>query len=293
LNQSSVRIREARAEDFPKVYRLLLEFENPGVTEDQWRQLFVDHSGQQNGVFGYVMVDGQEIVGFLGMTVGNRTIRNKLHRVCNISNWIVRQPYRGRSLDMRAPLVEESGTTITALSPAPHVLAIFKLLKFQMLDTSERIIVPSPIPAFGNKAVVVTDPAEIERRLEGERLAIFRHHRLRYNKHLLAVAPEGTCHVVMNRSWKTLARGVRLPMGRVHHVSSADVFVRHVDRIALAAVTRLRVAALVVNERALGGRRIWHSLARPGGPREGAFKSDDLRPEDIDGLYSEAVLLNY
>jgi hypothetical protein len=97
----------------------------------------------------------------------------------------------------------------------------------------------------------------------------------------------------MNRSWKTIARNIRLPMGRVHHISAPDVFVRHADRVALAALTRFRVAALVVNERTLAGRRIWHSIRRPGGPRTGAFRSDELRPADIDGLYSEAILLNY
>ncbi len=293
MDHSKVSIREARAEDFPRVLPLLREFDNPGVTEAQWRQLFLDHSGMQRGVFGYVMVDGDEVVGFLGATIGQRSIRNEHRRICNLSNWIVRAAYRNRSLDLIARALDQKGTTITALSPAPHVLAIFKLLKFEMLDTSERIIVPSPLPRFGAAAEVLTDPREIECRLETEALEIFRHHQLPYNKHLLVLAPEGGCHVVLNRSLKTVAGRLRVPMGRVHHVSSPDVFVRHADRIVIAAVASFRVAGLVVSQRTLGGRRVWHSFARPGGPRTGAFKSDDLGPEDIDGLYSEAVLLNY
>ena len=286
-------VREARAEDFAKAYALLLGFENPGVTEDQWRQLFVDHSGLQNGVFGYVMVDGEEVVGFLGATVGSRTIRGRTHRVCNLSNWIVKQPYRGRSLDLLTKVLDEQGTTVTVLSPAPHVLKIFEMLRFELLDTSERIIIPSPLHAIVSKAVILTERSEIERELRGESLTILRHHSLQYNKHVLVRAPEGDCYVLMNRSWKTIARRIRIPMGRIHHISSRDVFLRYADRLALAAVARFGVAALIVNERALGGRRVWNSIRRPGGPRIGAFKSEELHPEDIDGLYSEAVLLNY
>jgi hypothetical protein len=295
LDHSHIRIRRAAALDFPKVRDLLLEFENPGVTDDQWRQLFVDHSGLQEGSFGYVMEDGAEIVGFLGVTVGQRTIRDKIHRFWNISNWIVRPAYRRRSLELVAQMLEDSGhaTTITALSPAPHVLAIFKLLKFEMLDTSERVIVPSPLPAMRRKAVVLTDPLRIEPLLDAEARVVFRHHQLPHNKHMLVRAPEGDCHVVMNRSRKRLPGGIRLPLGRLHHVSSPNVFVRHADRVVIAAAARFAVAALVINERTLAGRRIWHSFPRPGGARTGAFKSDDLGPEDIDGLYSEAVLLNY
>src|SRR5438874_8937676 len=44
-----VSICDARAEDFKKVYPLFLEFNNPYVTKEHWRQLFVDHSGCQDG----------------------------------------------------------------------------------------------------------------------------------------------------------------------------------------------------------------------------------------------------
>jgi hypothetical protein len=290
---SSICVREARAEDFADVHALLLGFNNHGVTASEWRQLFVDHTGLQKGVFGYVMVDGDEVVGFLATTIGKRTIRGKTHRFCNISNWIVKQAYRGRSLDLLSKVVDQHDVTVTALSPAPHVLPILQMLRFETLDTSERIIVPSPLPTSSRKVAILTDQASIEGALDADSLTIMRHHTLPYNKHLLVLAPEGSCYVLMNRSYKTIAGNIRVPMGRVHHVSSPDVFIRYVDRVILAAVTRLRVAALVVNERTLGGRRIWHSIRRPGGPRMGAFRSDELRPDDIDGLYSEAVLLNY
>src|SRR5258708_12259733 len=97
-------IREARGEDFPRVYPLLLEFHNKGLTKEQWRQLFVDHSGLQNDRFGWVMVDDDEVVGFLGTILSARTVRGEKLRLCNTSGWIARHDYRAHTLPLPAKL---------------------------------------------------------------------------------------------------------------------------------------------------------------------------------------------
>jgi len=70
-----VSMCDARAEDFEKVYPLFLEFNNPYVTKEHWRQLFVDHSGCQDGRFGYILFDGEDAVGFLGTTFDSAICR--------------------------------------------------------------------------------------------------------------------------------------------------------------------------------------------------------------------------
>jgi hypothetical protein len=290
-----IAIREAKADDFGQVYPILLNFQNSHVTKEQWRQLFVDHSGLQNGVFGYVMTDGDEIVGFLATTFGERTVCDKRMRLCNLSNWIVKEPYRSQSLGLLTKALEsiDESVTITNLSPTPSVLKVFEMLRFRMFDKTERIILPSPVPALWKRAKIVTEPDVIAQSLRGELLEIFRHHRLPYNKHVLIQAPEGACYVLMNRSYKTVAGKLRLPFGRVHHMSAPAVFVRHADRLVASIMLPFRIAAVVVDERALRGGKVWHSVERPGAERRGAFRSQVLGPEDVDGLYSEAVLLNY
>ena len=293
-----IEIREARGGDFAKVHPLLQRFQNPNVGEAQWRQLFVDHSGLQNDVFGYVMTDGDEIVGFLGATLGERTIRGKKHRFCNLSNWIVIDEYRDKSVGLLSRAIEavEQHATITVLSPSPHVLKLFQLLRFHMLDKSERILLPSPSSVWSGLWTgtrVLTDRAAVEASLGGELLTIFRNHQLPYNNHLLLETPEGPCYVLFNRSWKAVRGNLRLPFGRVHHISAPDVFVRHVGRVVASAMMRFLVAAVIVDERALRGAKVWHSVPRPGARSLGAFQSDELGPADIDGLYTEAVLLNY
>jgi hypothetical protein len=55
----------------------------------------------------------------------------------------------------------------------------------------------------------------------------------------------------------------------------------------------LKIVAMIVDDRMLRGTVPWHSFMRPGGERKAAFRSRTLTAEDIDGLYTEAVLLNY
>src|SRR5215468_5831498 len=104
-------IREARADDFKRVYPLLLAFKNPHVKEENWRQLFVDHSGLQNDRFGWVLVDGDEVVGFIGTIFSDRTIRGQTVRLCNLSNWIVKQEYRMHSLALHGRVIADKSVT--------------------------------------------------------------------------------------------------------------------------------------------------------------------------------------
>jgi len=257
-----VTIREARGEDFGRIYPLLSEL-NPAISKEMWRQLFVDHSRVQNDRYGWMLVDGDEVVGFLGTTMGERLVRGERLRLCNTTAWTVKKEYRAHSLSLYAKVLAEKGVEVTNLSPTHQVLRMMQKLGFSLMDKAERIILPVVTPAMlFDRSRVLTNPAEVERQLDGESLRLFRDHQLPYNRHALLLAPEGACYLMMNRSPK---------------------------RIAAA----LGVAAMIVDERMLRGRIPWHSFARRGGPKQAAFRSTKLTDQDIDGLYTEAVLLNF
>src|SRR5216684_9112169 len=287
-------IREARGEDFPRVYPLLLEFHNKGLTKDQWNQLFVDHSGLQNDRFGWVMVDEAEVVGFVGTILSERTIRGEKMRLCNTSSWIVKNEYRAHSLALHAKVLADKSVAVTNLSPTPQVLKLLVKLGFTLMDKSERVIVPIVTPrTLMDRCEILTEARAVESALDGDRLRFFRDHQLPYNHHVLVRAPEGDCYVMMNRSLKAIRGKLRLPFARVHHIGAPEVFTRHTEKLVARIATSLRVVAMIVDERMLGGHAPWHSFARPGGKRKAAFRSDKLTEQDIDGLYTEAVLLNY
>jgi acetoacetyl-CoA synthetase len=287
-------IREARGDDFEYVYPLLLEFNNPYLDKEHWRQLFVDHSGLQNDHFGWVLVDGCEVVGFVGTIWGKRTIRGETVRLCNTSSWIVKPEYRAHSLALHAKVIADKSVTITNLSATPQVLKLLEKLGFTLMDKSERVILPVvTAQTFMDRCEILTEARVVEEALEGERLRFFRDHQLPYNNHILLRTGAGDCYLMMNRTFKTIRGNLRLPFARVHHISAPDIFVRHLDRLVVRVVAFLKVVAMIVDDRMLHGVVPWHSFMRPGGERKAAFRSEGLAAEDIDGLYTEAVLLNY
>lgn len=287
-------IREARNDDFERVYPLLLEFKNPHLNKEHWRQLFVDHTGLQNDHFGWVLVDGDDVVGFVSTTFGERTFRGETVRLCNMSNWIVKHEYRAHSLALQAKVIADKSVTVTNLSPTPQVLKLQEKLGFTVMDKSERIILPViTAQTFMDRCEILTEAGALEGVLEGERMRFFRDHQLPYNHHILLQTPVGDCYVILNRTLKTIRGNLRLPFARVHYMDAPDIFVRHLEKLVVRVAVSLKVAAMIVDDRMLRGVVPWHSFMRPGGERKAAFRSQRLAAEDIDGLYTEAVLLNY
>jgi acetoacetyl-CoA synthetase len=287
-------IREARGDDFERIYPLLLEFKNPHLDKDDWRQLFVDHSGLQNGHFGWVLVNGDEVVGFVSTILSERMIRSERVRLCNTSSWIVKREYRAHSLALHAKVIADKSVTVTNLSATPQVLKLLEKLGFTPMDKSERIILPVATPrTFMDQCEIVTKAGAVEDALEGERLRFFRDHQLPFNHHILLRTRLGDCYIMMNRTSKRIRGNLRLPFARVHHIGAPDIFVRHLEKLVVRVAASLKVVAMIVDDRMLCGTVPWHSFMRPGGERTAAFRSERLTAKDIDGLYTEAVLLNY
>jgi hypothetical protein len=127
-------IREARGNDFDGVYPLLLEFENPNLSTEHWRQLFIDHTGLQNDHFGWVLVDGDDIVGFVSTILSERTIRGETVRLCNTSSWIVKPKYRAHSLALHAKVIADKSVAVTNLRPTAQGLKVLERMGFRLRD---------------------------------------------------------------------------------------------------------------------------------------------------------------
>lgn len=287
-----VTIRDARADDFEKVYPLLLDFNNHFLTKEHWRQLFVDHSGCQNGRFGFILFDGEDAVGFIATIFSERTYGGEKLRICNMSNWIVKNKYRVHSLSLLTKVLASGADAITNITPTAQVLKVCEKIGFTTIDKSERIIWPSPT-GLGRRGVkILTRREDVEPALSGEQLRICRDHALPWSHHAVILATQGECYLMMNRSEKAIKGDMRLPFARIYHLSNAEIFVNYADCLALAMAIDHKVVGMIVEERMFYGRRIWHSIARPG-VRTAAFKSNKLNALQIDNLYSEMILLNY
>lgn len=58
--------------------------------------------------FGYVLKDGNKIVGFLGTMFSERIINKKKYTYCNLHTWIVNESHRLSSYQLLLPVVEKN-----------------------------------------------------------------------------------------------------------------------------------------------------------------------------------------
>jgi len=281
-----VTVRKAMGDDFERVYPLLLEFKNPYIRKSEWNRLFIDHWGEAKGHFGYVMLDGEEAVGFLGLLFSRRTVRGRERRFCNLTSWIVREPYRGRSLFLLLPVLQERDTTLVDLTPSAEVYALLRKAGFQDFETRQRILFP--VPAHGPECTVTFDRAALDSSLDPESLRIFMDHPFPGCRHALIESPKGRCYVVLNRM---VRRKKPYFMAVIQHLSDREAFVKCAGRAVTRICLHLQVLALFADERLLGGVRIPLSVTRAlNRPR--VFRSETFGAEDMDGLYSESLVLN-
>jgi hypothetical protein len=281
-----VTVRKAQAGDFNAVLPLLREFRNPYIGDDRWRLLFSDPFGSGEGTCGTVMWDGENAVGFLGALVSRRVLRAKERRFCNLTSWIVREPYRGRSLFMLLPPLKEPDTTVVDLTPSAEVAGLLRKAGFRDLESGQRVLLPR-FPS-GPDCTLITDGTGLDIFLTSEERKIRLDHGFDGCHAAVIESGSGRCFCVISRMKR---RKKPFLLGVIHHLGDPEVFARCSRRAVTKLCLSLRVTSIYVDERLLKGLRIPGSFRLPlARPR--LFRSDGLEPADIDGLYSELPVLN-
>jgi hypothetical protein len=157
-----------------------------------------------------VLVDGDEVVGFVSAILSERTIRGEKVRLYNTSSWIVKHEYRAHSLVLQAKVTADKGVAVTNLSATPRVLQLPEKQGFTLMDKSERIIFPVlTLEALKDSCEVLTSASAVRRALQGESLRFYRDHQLSHNHHVLLRTPVGNCYLLMNRTFKTVCTVTR------------------------------------------------------------------------------------
>lgn len=289
-------MRKVVEADFERVYPLLLKFQNPKLTRECFRRLFVDHAGSGEGYHGFLVEEAGQVAGYIGCIFSHRRIRGQVHRICNMTSWIVDERFRGHGhgLALFREVLGLEDMTITALTPTAASAEVcrhrFGMTEF---DASQRIILPLPASGGGAwRCRIHSDPEILEAALDKDAGKIVHDHAFPHVHNFLIRTAMGDCHVVLNRSPKSVRRGLQLPFARVHHISNVNVFLRALTRFRLEIPVRMGVVGLIVEDRYLAGAKIPFSFVRPE-ERTAFLKSSTLGPADIDGLYSEQLLLNY
>jgi hypothetical protein len=152
-------LRAAGPDDREPICRFLEQtFRESGIKAATWRRLF-DHGWSDHGR-GFVLLDGNAVVGFLGTIAARRQVNGEAALVCNISSWAVHPKYPGWGMALLAEVMRDESLTYTAFTPNPTAWAALLAQRFTPLDT-HRIVMPPMLQAetlFGpNRPVIDFD----------------------------------------------------------------------------------------------------------------------------------------
>jgi hypothetical protein len=273
---------------FDEIKALLSKF--PGrLSDTDWRRIF-DYRWQRDETHcGLALMDDGRPVGFLGMIFSQRQIEGRTEKFCNLTAWVVEEAHRSRALTLILPVLRLKDYTVIDLTPSRRVYRMQRRLGFQDLDTHCRILLP-----FGRKLFqprvgairIIRDPAVIEATLQGEHLRIFRDHRPYRCQHLVAATDTRYCYIL----YSPLKRK-RIPYAHIQYISDPEFFARAYRPIRNAVLRTTRSLFIMIDSRFVENMKLPLSLAMPfRAPKQ--YRSQRLRPCQIDNLYSEVILLN-
>src|SRR5215467_10459853 len=96
---------------------------------------------------GFMLRDGQRIVGACLAFYSERMLAGRMARFCNVGAWCVLPAHRSHGIRLLMSLLSQLCYLFTVLSPTEKVLEIAARLKFRSLDTSAALIPNLPWPA--------------------------------------------------------------------------------------------------------------------------------------------------
>jgi hypothetical protein len=232
---------------------------------------------------GFMLRDGQRVVGALLAFYSERLVAGRMERFCNMGAWYVLPSYRSRSMSMLTALLAQEGYHFTNLSPAETPRTVLSWLRFRFLDTTAALIPNLPWPTLPGRTRISGDPDVIERTLAGPELEIYHDHKQALAaRHLVLIRGQDSCYV-MYREFRQKYKDMPV-FAVVLYVSNPDLFHRALIPMTRHLLVRHRLVATLAELRIIEHKphlsfklRNWPKM----------YRSPSLEPEQIDYLYSE------
>ncbi len=279
MSPAGGKIRPAVVTDFDRIYPLLQQLNDTRMTRKVWQRLFIPLWREGEFCPGYVIADGERIVGFIGTLYSLRRINGVEQRLCNLTSWIVLPEYRHRSVMLLLPILRDKSVTLTSLTSSPEAYEVYKKLGFSDLDTGARVIYRAP-PLLPKRYRLYRG-SEILERLDPPLQQLYRDHAGLDLEHCLVEGYGARCYLVLERK-----RG----RAHLHFISEPDWFRDHIGGFRYQLLAALGMKTLQLDERLLQGKKIFLSRRKVfEQPKQ--YRSANLACEDIDALYSELAVL--
>jgi hypothetical protein len=283
-----IAVRPIMEDDLPAVAAFLHEHLNERVAADAWARAVDVPWPVQRPNAGFMLLEGEAVVGAHLAYYSNRMIHGRLERFCNLGAWCVLPSHRLSGLRLLKALLAQDGYHFTDLSPSGNVVGLNTRLGFRFLDTTTSVVPNIPWASRPFRDTISSDPALLERTLTGCELQRYRDHSATAAaRHLLLMRDGEWCYVVFRKDRR---KGVPV-FASILHVSNPQLFRAMTRPLARHLLLRHGAAATLI-ERAVIDHR--PRLCRVvDSPRRKMFRSPSLEPAQIDYLYSELVCLSW
>jgi hypothetical protein len=231
---------------------------------------------------GFMLRDGQRIVGAFLAFYSERPIAGRVERFCDLGTWFVLPNFRFHSLRLIKAILAQEGYHFTALTPSDAAVSINTRFKFRSLDTCAALIPNLPWPSLPGRTRISADPDVIESTLAGIELELYRDHaQALAARHVALIRGQESCYVMYR---ETRYKGV--PLAVIVHVSNPELFHSAMNPLTRHLLLRHRLLATLAELRFIGPRP---ALSFRVSPWSRMYRSDSLEPDQIDDLYSELV----
>jgi len=233
---------------------------------------------------GFLLRDGQRIVGAHTAFYSERLVAGRVERFCDLGTWYVLPEFRSHSIRLVIALLAQDGYHFTALTPSHKVTSIHTRLGFHPLDTSAALIPNLPWPTPPGRTTISADPDVIESTLAGTELKLYHDHaQALAARHIVLLRGPDSCYVM----YREITHKA-VPLAVIVHVSNPQLFHRAILPLTRHLLFRHRLLATLAELRTIGPRPPL-SFKVTSWPK--MYRSASLAPDQIDDLYSELVCI--
>ena len=260
-----------------------------GIAADEWRPLFTTNWLADNPPRGFVLTDGDRIVGHVGTIYSQREINGKTGIVCNFSGYYVAPAYRGRGLGatLVATAVRDESITYTSVTPAPVTQLVLEGLGFEILERHVLLFPPGlNANTLWRRVDIDVNDRTVRASLGQAERQIYDDHASYDCLHMTARDAGGTAYLVVKRRLRRM-RSARIPLSQILYCSAPDVLARNLERIKLAIMWQQKTFGIAINERLFP--KATRAIRRDDIAQ---YRSPEFTPNELDLLYSEFVLLD-
>jgi RimJ/RimL family protein N-acetyltransferase len=278
-------VRWAEPGERSRIQRYL--FDNMGkIPFERWGNILDCRWIPEDDRYGAVVMEGDDLCGFLGIVFADRPMAGTTHRTGNITSWYLEKDRRrsGLGQEMLALVTSLPDVTYVATSPNPRSGGLLAKVGWDVLEERRFLWHRSDdVPEVEVRRLASPQDAG---ELDGDSRRILADHAgLNVDAYVLRGREGEACLVVTYVKLK----GADVAHHEVLHVSDRPVFMRLVRQFANAVLAPAN-AVLSLDSRFVSEAARPDEIVRLEVPR--SFKPCGTEPHHIDFLYSEVVLLD-